>query len=660
VRVLLVVVALLGVGCAPDGQRVREWKLDVDGGEHDVPVTLPGNVGVRFPTREMRYTLRAHADIDPAYRGRELTLVFPCFHRPLSLVANGKPIPEAGTDNDEHRFYLPPAESLDLVVTAKLDWDPRNGFYVAPRLVAGHLGRGGVPLFNFVTNVISLCVAAFLAFLYGTIYALDRRTEYGVVTLGALSAVIQVIYNIGYAEVVFGRFAPSMFGFALWIAMWSVYVFFNISFELRQPSKRIIRAGAAVAFMHFLDPLWFPLASILNAIGFIAFMYFNVYMARSILRPALRGPHRGDALLVLWAGYIPILLTALFEYMTKLTATNVLGGIHVGAIGTAALYIALATIVSRQFVARQRALERTAEELQRQVAQRSRELAEALARLAQQQQPRALEADRTIDGRYRVIRKVGAGGMGAVYEVERTSDGKRFALKTLRGRADTDLMARFAREAQIAAELSHPNLVPVLDIGLADDGLFLVMPLLAGGSLEGSRSKFGDAAWARPLLRQVATGLSALHARDIVHRDLKPGNILVANGVARIADFGLAALRSDSDARTLLSVAHDDTALPLTQMGDLFGTPAYMAPELAAGVKEARPAADMFAFGVIAYEMLTGRAPFAEPPVVTVASGRSVALPPLDAVDIVFARCLALDPASRPTAANVVDALGRD
>lgn len=272
---------------------------------------------------------------------------------------------------------------------------------------------------------------------------------------------------------------------------------------------------------------------------------------------------------------------------------------------------------------------------------------------------------REIAGRFRITAKLGEGGMGAVYEVERTGDGQRFALKTLRGRADTDLMARFAREAQIAAQISHPNLVPVLDVGISDGGLFLVMPLVSGGSLEAARGKFGERAWASSLLRQIADGLAALHAHDIVHRDLKPGNVLVAGDQARIADFGLASLRGTSAAfgDTLASGDVDSalaaTAAPvspaLTQRGDLFGTPGYMAPELAAGVQNASPASDVFALGVIAFEMLTGKPPFEEPPVIARLHGRAIGVPACDGLPAVVARCLSNEPGERPTARELAN-----
>jgi serine/threonine-protein kinase len=305
---------------------------------------------------------------------------------------------------------------------------------------------------------------------------------------------------------------------------------------------------------------------------------------------------------------------------------------------------------------RERELERVNEEVRRQVAERSRELSETLGKLSNA--PVAIEANRTIDGRYRVVRRLGAGGMGAVYEVERTSDGRRLALKTLRGRGNPDILARLAREAQIAAQLHHPNLVPVLDVGIADGVLFFVMPLIAGGSLERQRPRFGDAGWVKPLLAPIAAGLAALHEHGIVHRDLKPGNILLADGVPQIADFGLASVPVDRGSDTLdSSAAHADTATPLTRAGDLMGTPAYMAPEFAAGANAASPASDVFAFGLIAYELLRGRAPFGEPVVFARAEGRVVKLPVVDDLAAPIARSLDLDPAKRPSAVELAAAL---
>ena len=191
-------------------------------------------------------------------------------------------------------------------------------------------------------------------------------------------------------------------------------------------------------------------------------------------------------------------------------------------------------------------------------------------------------------------------------------------------------------------------------------------------SLHACRSTLEDPTWAMPLLGHVAAGLAALHERGIVHRDLKPSNVLVADGVARITDFGIArfagsvsagdlaepaisrtlASRSDALAATVVSESSG-----LTRAGAMLGTPCYMAPELAKIGVAAEPAADVFAFGVIAYELLTARAPFPEPAIVALRFGRAVTLPPADGVTPELARCLALDPAERPTAAEIAAAI---
>jgi serine/threonine protein kinase len=200
---------------------------------------------------------------------------------------------------------------------------------------------------------------------------------------------------------------------------------------------------------------------------------------------------------------------------------------------------------------------------------------------------------------FRVLDLLGAGGMGAVYRAEDTRLGRVVALKLpLPAQLlDASGRTRFLREARAAAALDHPNVCHVHEVGESDDGqLFLAMPHYDGETLKERLGREGalpeDAALG--IARQVAAGLAAAHRAGIVHRDLKPGNVMILpDGSVRILDFGLAKLAGAT----------------LTTTGDRLGTVSYMAPEQVRGESvDAR--ADLWALGVMLYEMLTGRRPF--------------------------------------------------
>jgi serine/threonine-protein kinase len=242
-------------------------------------------------------------------------------------------------------------------------------------------------------------------------------------------------------------------------------------------------------------------------------------------------------------------------------------------------------------------------------------------------------------------------------------------------------LARLAREAQIAAQLSHERLVLIADVDVSETGaLYIVMELVEGATLADLHERYGDTAWALSVLRQMAEGLAALHAGRVVHRDLKPGNVLVARpgdpvdpGV-KIVDFGIARLGNEDDGGGEASISpYAATGVPgegagvergLTETGIVLGTPGYMAPELARGTRDAKPSSDIWAFGVIAHELLTGALPFAQPPLLDAIARRPWPAPPaLDparhppAVAALVARCLDARPDARPTAAECVAAL---
>src|SRR5258708_4316303 len=214
-------------------------------------------------------------------------------------------------------------------------------------------------------------------------------------------------------------------------------------------------------------------------------------------------------------------------------------------------------------------------------------------------------------GPYRILRKIGEGGMGVVFAAEDERLRRQVAIKTIRDAGDSSARARFFREARAAASLSHPNVCQLYDIGDEDGRPFLVMERLEGESLA-RRLTSGALPMAEAVHITLAmlTALDALHTRGFIHRDLKPSNVfLTAQGV-KLLDFGLARetrdMRLAPNATTQLRADGDS---PLTLSGMIVGTPRYMAPEqLLAEPADTRT--DLFAVGVLLYEMISGRPPF--------------------------------------------------
>jgi serine/threonine-protein kinase len=256
-------------------------------------------------------------------------------------------------------------------------------------------------------------------------------------------------------------------------------------------------------------------------------------------------------------------------------------------------------------------------------------------------------------GKYRLERLLGRGAFGEVY-VGVPASGPQVALKILEASIahDRDAVARFEREAETARRLEHPGIVRILDVGAQRGRHYIVMELVHGGSFRRYLKKGGAPDKVLTILGDVARALSYAHAQGVVHRDVKPENILLTKARrAKVADFGLAR-------------ASDMTTM--TTDGHMLGTAMYMAPEQASGTR-ATSASDVYAVGVMIYEAIAGERPFAADTTYALLYQHVEHAPPKPRVRAPYPgqlaglalRCLAKDPADRPTMAEVAGQLAQ-
>jgi hypothetical protein len=268
--------------------------------------------------------------------------------------------------------------------------------------------------------------------------------------------------------------------------------------------------------------------------------------------------------------------------------------------------------------------------------------------------PLAQRLQQALAGTYTIEGEIGRGGMGVVYRARDERLHRRVAIKVLPPELafQEEIRARFTREAQTAARLTHPHVVPIYDVGQEDDLVYFIMGYVDGESLGGRIKRRGQLPpeEVRRIMKETADALGAAHGLSIIHRDIKPDNILLdgTRGRVMVTDFGIAkALQGGSGAT-------------LTSAGVAIGTPSYMSPEQAAGEKEIDGRSDLYSLGIVAYQMCCGQPPFTAPTVAGILMKQITEPAPMvsesrddvpEDLALAIARCLEKDPENRwPTA----------
>jgi len=752
-------------GCH-DALPLSTWHF-IRGATAPVGVTLPTRVDALMGARGGSYVLQRSVHLTTPLRGVALTLAFPRLPSRAELEVNGVPLESAipeqliGYRNPGAQQWRIPAQltegpELRLRIVVADTWFQSSWIGSTPHLSTHKDGDGWyrfVSVFNTATAMIAFAFVLLLGISYLLVYLGDRRrVAYGWFAAQGLLAGSYPLLTLGVSQVLLGTHDLQSLSLVAVAAVVSI-PYTHSHFGVGAPHKAWLWLGAAnlVAALVVGGPFSarYGMAPVV-VFTISAAASYQLVMCTRLLRASGR---RGEALTLL-GSWLCLAFLAGPDLVYWLGFGGWLEGLHGGSLGIIGFALLQAVAFSREhersmastdalnaeLAARVASLElrdqenlRLADELRRQVAARSRQLSHALARLGRGAEVvTELAPGTTIDDRYRIIARLGDGGMAVVYEVERLEDRRHLALKLLRSTSDAQTMARFAREAHIASEISHPNLVAIHDIDFASGGfMYVVMDLVRGASLRDHADRYGDVKWALSVLQQAGQGLAALHERGVVHRDFKPDNVLLEgdgpNLIVRVSDFGIASpsvpiaqskvrrsnppqddttqpIAAASGTRSApsnedvtdaiavnargarprpvlealrLSIRPAETtdltaakagseSLHLTQEGQLLGTPAYMAPELATQPNHASdPSRDVFSFGVMAYELLTGSRPYLQPPVFMRIQQAPIPPPsglsprePVDAqLTCAIERAVSVDPSVRPTITELLAAL---
>jgi hypothetical protein len=684
----LLIPLLVGMGCASEpGVELPKWALTSTG--PTVEVSVPAHLPVAAEVHTYRLATEA-TTTEPTQR----CLLIPWLPAEIEVRFDDVPVgtPAVPTTSSYHSRgphlfcadYLPPGKH-SIVLEVRHNWTHSAWLEGMPRLVSQEAAsremgwRNALTFWTYVvaaTSVIGVGLTYVLMF-----FLARRRRDFGWVGIQALAAGFYPLFLTGSTQNL-GQVDLRITGATLTMACVASVYFTHEVFKLGRVPRVFPVLLALSVFSQFI--FYGPFDAVASMSGpILSIEIVVVYQIIRLTRLCLKRSMNARVFLGAWLflGTFAVLDCTVYFGLAPWA-----GGFRTAGIGLSLFVVAQVVGLSREFLnaltaseTRATLLEKQKSEVQRlnselkfQIAQRSKALAEALSKLGAAGS--LLDEGAMVGSRYRVNGFLGAGAMGRVYNVTRVTDDTQFALKVM-SEAQTGTSAiRFAREAEILCSVTHENVVSVIDAGVDERGLlFLVLELVSGFNLDEGERLHSDSAFALEVIRQVAEGLSSLHAVNIIHRDLKPGNILVANepsGVrVKLTDFGISSFLSDpapaskpQTGDSWLSLLGGPDNEQLTQAGTVLGTPAYIAPELSGtGSVTAEPSSDVFSLGVIAYELLTGKRPWEEPAIVLKLKGLTPNTVPLSSlcpsvplnVSDCLMRALSWDRSLRPSAVDI-------